>query len=87
VDAGRLTRRPTPPRRLPAAFFLNEHRRRVADIAVDRAEEANDGGLAGRDRIEITPRGSSYFAGTVIGLPLSTICTVSSLSGLSPTTV
>jgi hypothetical protein len=43
VDAGRLTRRPTPPRRLPAAFFLNEHRRRVADIAVDRAEEANDG--------------------------------------------
>lgn len=31
--------------------------------------------------------GARYFAGTVIGLPLSTICTVSSFNGLSPTTV
>jgi hypothetical protein len=30
------------------------HRRRVADVAVDHAEEREDGGLVGGDALEIT---------------------------------
>ena len=46
----------------------------------------------GRSDRSFTAQGGSrgrlcYCAGTVIGLPLSTICTVKSLSGLSPTTL
>ena len=63
------------------------HRRQVADVAVDDAEQRDDGGLVGGDAVEIAHRGSGYFAGTLIGLPLSTICTVSSFNGLSPTTL
>jgi len=44
-------------------------------------------GVDGRDKPGHDENCESYGAGTVIGLPLSTICTVNSFSVLSPTTL